>query len=261
LTKVSERRIQTWVDGQTGSARSIHHRRAVLRNALNRAVRQRLLAHNPAEGKRLEMPNPAWHGQRPLTFEEGKALLASSRESRWHPLWRTGLYTGLRIGELLGLTWEDFDRDAGTLTVVGQMQRLGHQWVRSRTKSARGVERIAIDPRTVEVLVAHERRMAVERRPDWRYFGHLFIDADGEPHHQADVLRAFHAACDEAGIPRRRFHDLRATHQTLLKDLGIEEDVRMARAGHETKEMARHYGRASETQDRAAVMALAEALG
>jgi integrase len=103
--------------------------------------------------------------------------------------------------------------------------------------------------------------MVEERAPGWRYFGHIFVTEQGEPPHNADVLRAFHAACDAAGIARRRFHDLRGSTATIMRDLGVPEDARMARLGHETTDMARHYGRASESRDRDAVESLAEALG
>lgn len=258
LTKVTAARVQAWLDGSAGSARSIHHRRAVLRTALNRAVRQRLLAYNPAAGKAIELPDAAWHGSKPLTADEARALLAAA-DPRWLPLWRLAIVTGLRFGELMGLTWDDVE--PGAIRVRAQMQRIGGEWVRRGTKSARAVEAIAIDPRTAAILDAHRLRLASERQDGWRYFGHVFIDGKGDPFHHRTVLEAFHAACDSAGIPRRRFHDLRGSSATLLRELGVAEDARMARLGHSTTDMARHYGKASTAQDRDAVARLAEAIG
>jgi integrase len=259
LTKVTASRIQAWLDASEGSARSIHHRRAVLRQALNRAVRQRLLAYNPAAGKAIELPDPAWHGARPLTIDEARALLAASEGSRWHPLWRLAIVTGLRYGELMGLTWDDVE--PGAVVVRAQLQRIAGSWVRRSTKSARTMERVAIDPKTAAILDAHRLRMAAERTDDWEYFGHVFTDELGQPHDHKRVLTAFHLACDAAGIPRRRFHDMRASSATLMRGLGVAEDTRMSRMGHSTTTMARHYAAASETQDRLAVEKLAEAIG
>lgn len=259
LTKVTERRIQAWLDASDGSARTIHHHRAVLRLALNRAVRQRLLTHNPAAGKSIELPEVRWAGSRPLTADEARRLLESSSSSHWHSLWRTAIVTGLRQGELLGLTWDDLD--GRMLTVTGQMSRRGKAWVRGATKSARSLPSITLDPTTVSVLQAHRTRMTALRQPGWRYFGHIFITEQGEPPWPSAILWAFHAACDAAGIPRRRFHDLRGTSATILRDLGVSEDTRMARLGHSTTDMARHYGKASERQDREAVERLEEAIG
>jgi len=259
LTQVSERKIQAWLDGSEGSPRTIAHHRAVLRLGLNRAVRQRLLVRNPAAGRSIELPDATWHGQKPLTLDEARRLLATSADSRWHALWRTALVTGLRQGELLGLTWDDLQ--GPSLTVTGQMQRRGKAWVRGATKSARALSRIALDPATVAVLERHRIRMGEERTDDWRYFGHVFVTPKGEPPWPSEILYAFHAACDAAGIARRRFHDLRGSTATIMRDLGVPEDARMARLGHETTDMARHYGRASESRDRDAVERLGEAIG
>lgn len=258
LTKVTERRIQAWLDASDGSPRTIHHHRAVLRLALNRAVRQRLLSHNPAAGKAIELPDAEWHGAKPLTTDEARALLVSSETSRWHPLWRLALVTGLRYGELMGLTWDDLE--PGAIVVRAQLQRIAGRWVRRATKSARTMTRVAIDAETARIFAAHRARMAAERSPNWQYFGHVFTDERGEPHDHKRVLRAFHEACDTAGIPRRRFHDLRGSTATLMGEIGVAEDVRMARLGHSTTDMARHYGKASEVQDREAADRLAKAI-
>lgn len=269
LGKVTARRIQEWLDSSAGSARTIHHHRAVLRLALNRAVRQRLLAYNPAAGKSIELPDPAWHGEQPLTVDEARALLGAA-DPRWLPLWRLALVTGLRFGELMGLTWDDIEPGAVRVRaqlvrvpgVVGRDGKRGPgSWERRPIKSARAVERIAIDPETVRVLEAHRVRLAGERTDGWRYFGHVFIDEHGEPYHHRQVLNAFHAALAAAKIPKRRFHDLRGSSATIMRALGVPEDARMARLGHSTTDMARHYGKASEAQDLAAAEKLAEAIG
>lgn len=259
LSKLTASKIQAWLDASEGSARSVHHRRAVLRLALNRAVNQRLLAYNPAAGKSIELPDATWHGQQPLTAAEARALLAASEGSRWHPLWRLAIVTGLRFGELMGLTWDDVDGQ--TVRVEAQMQRIGGQWVRRGTKSARQIERIEIGPKTAAVLEEHRARLAAERQPGWRYFGHVFIDENGEPYHHRTVLTAFHLACDAAGIDRRRFHDLRHGNNEIMKELDIPQDVRMARHGHSTTEMDVRYGRASQAQDRDAAERVEEAIG
>lgn len=262
LAAVTPRRIQAWLDADEGSPQTIRHHHAVLRRALNVAAKQRLLAYNPTAG--VELPRPDWTGGQPLTADEARRLLGATQSDRLHALWRLALVTGLRQAELLGLAWEDLaweDLDGVTLTVRAQLQRLDGGWVRTAPKAARALDRIALDPGTVAVLVEHRRRQAAERRPEWRYFGLLFVTPEGNPYHRADVLRAFHAACDAAGVARRRFHDLRTSSATLMADAGVAEDVRMRRLGHATTRMARHYARASEAQDREAVERIAGTLG
>lgn len=259
IAKVTERRIQAWLDADPGSPRTIHHHRAVLRAALNRAVRQQILPRNPAAGRSVELPDATFRGSRPLTADEAHRLLEATEGTRWHALWRTAIASGLRLGELLGLTWDDID--GGAIAVHSQLQRLGGSWVRRATKSSRRMTRVALDPGTVAVLERHREQMAAERQPGWRYFGHVFLTEHGDPPHGKTILTAFHVACDAAGIPRRRFHDLRGTSATLMVEAGIPEDVRMARLGHETTAMARRYGKASERADLEAVTRLMEAIG
>jgi integrase len=99
-----------------------------------------------------------------------------------------------------------------------------------------------------------------KHQPDWRYFGLVFVTERGDPYHPSYVLHAFRRACDAAGIPRRRVHDLRGTHATLLRASGVTEDTRMARLGHSTTTMARHYAKASIDQDQAAADLMDEAM-
>lgn len=257
LDRLTPRHVQAWLDKEPGSERSVHHYHAVLRQALNVAANQRLIPYNPALG--VELGEAAEFEGSPLTFPELRALLAVP--DRLAALWRLAAITGLRQGELLGLTWEDVDLDAGKVAVVAQLARLNGKWIRSEPKTDRALKRLAIDPDTVEVLWAHRLAQAAERTPAWRYYGMVFVTPKGEPISRSDCLRLFHAACDAAGIERRRFHDLRHTSNRHLEDLGIPENVRKARFGWSSSRMPRHYGGASEAQDREAVTRYAEAIG
>ncbi|HET7030350.1 MAG TPA: site-specific integrase [Candidatus Limnocylindrales bacterium] len=269
LDRLGERHVQAWLDQEPGSARSVHHYRAVLRRALNVAVRQRILARNPAIA--VELPEAPEFAGDPLTADEARSLLVATAGDRLAALWRLAIVSGLRQGELLGLAWDDVDLEAGTVTVTSQLARQADvdaktgkavsSWIRVPTKAARSLQVVSIDPATVGVLRAHQRRQAIERRPDWPYWGLVFVTVSGLPLSRAEVLRLFHDACGVAGIRRRRFHDLRGTSAHLLLELGVAEDVRMARLGHATRAMARHYAGASEALDRDAVTKLAEAIG
>jgi integrase len=263
LARVDVRRIQAWLDADPLAARTVHHHHAVLRRALNVAVKQRLLAYNPAS--HVEIPEVDDDRSDPLTADEVRLLLETSKGTRLHALWRLALVTGLRQGELLGLAWDDVGTDA--ITVHTQLQRLPPEqggdvngWALTRPKAARKVDTIAIDADTAEVLAEHRVRQAAERTPAWRYFGLVFVTEAGAPYHPSVILKAFRAACATAGIRRRRFHDLRHTNNRLLKDAGVEADVRMARHGHNTQEMDRRYGGASSVADRDAAERLARVI-
>ncbi|MBA2718900.1 MAG: tyrosine-type recombinase/integrase [Chloroflexi bacterium] len=266
LDRLTERHIQAWIDGDGGSPRTIDHHRAVLRRALNVAVRQRVLLRNPALA--IDLPPIVEFRGDPLSLDEASRLLEASVGDRLGVLWRLAIDTGFRLSELLGLGWEDdVDLPAGTVTPNRQLVRRRGQWGYGPPKVARELLGVAIAADTVAALRAHKVRQADEREADWKYWGLVFISPDrnrdgdrGMPYHEAAVLRAFHAACDAAGIRRRRIHDLRGTTATLMRELGVAEDVRMSRLGHTTKAMARHYGQAGSALDRRAADTLGEAL-
>jgi integrase len=144
--------------------------------------------------------------------------------------------------------------------VRSQLQRIDRAWVRVPPKSSRSLTRVALDPETAAVLEDHRLRMAQERTPDWTYFGLVFVTERGQPFHRPAILREFHAACDAAGITRRRIHDLRHSTAHLMADLGVTMEARKARLGHSTDAMATMYSGASEVQDRLAVESLGDAL-
>jgi integrase len=259
LDRLTPRHVQAWLDGIEESPRSVHHYRAVLRRALNVAQRQQVIAYNPA--LQVEMPELVEFSGSPLTAAEARALFAATASARLGVLWRLALDTGLRESELLGLAWEDVDLMGGTIKVAHQLWRSAGAWQLVAPKTGTKRETIHLMPSTVTALREHQRRMAQERTPAWRYFGLVFVTPAGEPFGRAVVLRAFHAACDAAGISRRRVHDLRGSTATILQDEGIPEAVRMARLGHATTKMARHYAQVRDDLDREAAMALERVLG
>lgn len=258
LDRLSERHIQAWLDADDAAPRTVSHHRAVLRRALNTAVRQRLIARNPALA--VELPTVPDYRAATLTLDEARKLLDATKDDRLGPLWRLALDTGAREGELLGLGWDDVDIDAGTVTIAAQLQRRDGAWVRVPTKAARALGTLSLMPSTVAALERHRRRMVEERTPDWRYHGLVFVTEKGEPYHPARLLDEFHAACRRAGIAERRVHDLRASSATLAREQGVPEDVRMARLGHSTTAMARHYGQARTGLDRDAAALMERAL-
>lgn len=258
LDRLSERHVQAWLDGLQMSPRYVSHCRAFLRRVLNVAYRQRIIERNPAANVELGRI-PEFEGS-PLSTSEAKALLAATANDRLGPLWRLAIVTGFRVSELTGLAWDDIDLDAGRVTLRSKLARRDGEWVREAPKTTRSIKRIGLDGATVAMLVEHKRRQAEARTPDWQYWGLVFTTPGGMPLDRHRVMEAFREACDRAAIARRRVHDLRGTSATLLRDIGVPEETRMARLGHATTAMSRHYAKASEEQDRLAVERLAEAI-
>ncbi len=101
------------------SVRTIQFIHAVLRNALQQAMREELVMRNVAT--LVQVKTPKYRVNRSLPVEDSKALLREAESDRLYVL---ALYLGLRRAELLGLRWEDVDLDEGTLEVEQTLQRV-----------------------------------------------------------------------------------------------------------------------------------------
>lgn len=249
--------IQTWLDGMTAAPRTVQHRRDVLRRALNVALRRRLVTYNAALG--AELPKVPVKAPETLTAEQCAALIAGTRRDWYGPLWALLLGTGLRISEALGLAWDDVDGD--TIRVTRQLANRDGQWVRVPLKASRLQEGIALPVFAAAALRRHRLRMATARTADWTHFGHVFVTAKGRPPQASRVALELAGACKRLGLPRMTPHALRHTSLTILRAAGIDEQTRMARAGHSTTSMARHYAHTVSAEDRAAADALQRVIG
>lgn len=258
LESLRERHVQSWLDGLVMSPQYVSHCRSFLRRVLNVAERQRIIARNPA--KYVELPPIPRYRAKAMTAVEARKLLTATASDRLAAFWRLALVTGLRVGELLALSWDDVDLVSGTINVTSRLARQNGGWVRAATKAARTMETVAIDAGTAQLLAEHKLRQATERQPDWAYWGLVFVTPAGQPLDGHLVMAAFRGACDRAGIERRRVHDIRHSNATLLRDLGVDQEVRKARLGHTSNAMAQRYAQPSIMQDKLAVDRLAELL-
>jgi integrase len=195
---------------------------ATLSNIMRFAVRNSWIPESPIEKlEACERPRPARRQPRALGREEIARLLDGCLP-RYRALIATALFTGMRVSELLGLTWRDVDLGSGLVYVRAQLSRRAPcRRVALKTRSAQ--RQIPISPQLRALLVVH--RAACERKADADW---VFATRNGTPLTQRNVMRSAlaHAARRGgllAGGARLRFHDLRHTFAShLIVDLGLD---------------------------------------
>jgi hypothetical protein len=124
--------------------RSVRNVRAVLRRALNQAMRYGYVVRNVAA--LVDVPGTVTFSAEPLDDTQARRLLEVIKGHRWEVLYRIALGLGLRKGEILGLRWQDIDFRAATLTVAGSLQRQRGHLVRTATKTDASIRTIALPP-------------------------------------------------------------------------------------------------------------------
>jgi integrase len=213
------------------TVRQLH---AVLRRALGQAEKWGNVARNVAA--LVSPPRVKRHDIAPLTAEQARGFLAAAKGTRFEALYMLALTTGMRLGELLGLRWQDVDLDARMLQVRHTLLRTQNGLHLTEPKTARSRRRIALAPTAVEALRHQRRQQAAERLrlgPAWDEQDLVFANEIGRPIEQGNLLRrSFWPLLSTAALPRIRFHDLRHTAATLLLSQGVHPKVVSELLGH-----------------------------
>jgi integrase len=215
------------------SVRMVQYIHAVLRNALQNAVREELIGRNVA--KLVQVETPDYEVGKGLTIAESQRLLQAVQNTRWHPLYVLALLLGLRRGELLGLRWTDVDLDNETLTVRQNLVRAGGELRIQAPKTRRSRRTLPLPPQVVSALRRQRVIQATERLAagsSWADNGLVFTTSLGTPMEPRNLTRHFYSVRDRAGLPEVRLHDLRHTCLTLLLNLGTSPHIAQAIAGH-----------------------------
>jgi len=231
------------------SASTVRRVAATLHKALAGAVKKKLIPFNPAASGSVVLPkvDPDDDGVGELhvwTSAELAKFLDHVREDRLFPMWRLAAWTGMRRGEVAGLTWRDVDLDDAVVRVQRARVIVSSADVReSKPKTRKGRRNVDLDVVTVAALKAWKARQDAERKVwertkagTWPDHGLVFTLEDGTPLNPAHVSRAFGRHVSGAGkdVPRIRLHDLRHTHASLLLAAGVPVKVVSERLGHAT---------------------------
>ena len=207
------------------STTTVHGIHTTLHHALKSAVDQRLLPHNPAD--HVEPPKVAHKSMTILNEEQMDTFLAAvEQDSIWKDFFYTELTTGLRLGEICGLMWSDFDARKGTLNINRTLQKeQGGRLVTGDTKTYAGTRKIVLPDSTAELLRCRKKNSYSV----WIFPNPIKPEAPMNPstaYHQLKKL------LEENGPPDLRFHDLRHTFATYALANGVDPKTLSGILGH-----------------------------
>src|SRR5712692_4342044 len=215
------------------SPKSVRYIRGTLRTALNHAVRWGYISRNPAAA--VDGPRVEPYEAQPFSVFEARKFLDAIKGDRLQALYSVALTLGLRQGEALGLRWQDVDLELGTLRVTKQLQRINGEFQLVEPKTKRSRRMLAMPAVAVRELRDHHSRQQRERNlgdAGWNHRDLVFVRSDGEPLDGTVVSHQFHRLLERAGLPQRRFHDLRSSCATLLEAQNVSPRVAMEILGH-----------------------------
>jgi integrase len=218
------------------SNRSIVHTHRVLHRAFGQAVRWGLIPRNPCDG--ATPPQARRSEMQVLSAEQAGFLITRTRGTPSHALYALALSTGMRLGELLGLKWEDVDFESRRLFVRRALQRQkGKGLVFVEPKTGRSRRSIKLGETAIAALREKKREQLAWRLAlgdQWEDSNLVFTNGSGGPVDPSWQRHLFKKALVEAGLPEVRFHDLRHTAATLLLSGGVHPKVVSEMLGHST---------------------------
>ncbi|MFF8916886.1 tyrosine-type recombinase/integrase [Streptomyces sp. NPDC015032] len=238
----------------------------VLRNALNRAVREELLTRNVAE--LVDMPKVTKKEVKPWNAREAITFLRSARAHRLYAACVLVLVLGLRRSEVLGLRWQDIDFDQRQFTPLKQVQRVkgvGLVLKDLKTESSHAV--LPLPEFCARALKERRELQDLERRivgDDWSQEPDqdlIFSSERGGMIDPVGFSRSFNALVKRSGVRRITVRLARHTCGTLLAFLKVHPKVAQAILRHSQISMTMDvYTHVVGDGEREAVAMLAELL-
>lgn len=249
------------------TCRSVHHLRAVLRAALNHALEDGLVVRNVATGKSVKVTVP----HKAMKFWDGsqaKHFLASVKGDALEPVYVLALTTGMRQGEILGLTWNNVDFATGELRVEQSVQRVGKEYRLSQPKTDKSRRVLSLPRPAIDALIAHRDGQPASVvslahiRNEKVFPGLVFRATNGGPLNGSYVHHRFQAASKAAGLPVIRFHDTRHSAAACLLAMGVPIFDVSRTLGHSSiKTTGDIYGHLADSSRRGVAAAMEAALG
>jgi len=237
------------IDAAIRSMRTAHgdvmavQSKTILKGGLHLAVMANVIGSNPVRDVSPIRAKSKPKGAQALTGDELRALFVNLRESddcQRHDLVdpiTLFIATGLRISELLGLRWADYDAKAATITVTGKVVRATGKGLQriDEAKSAAGLRTVPLPAFAVTVLSSRKGRPYLGEQK-------MIFPSTAGTWRDPDNFRARWREVREAlGVPDAVSHSFRKSLATLIDDEGLSARIGADHLGH---------SRISMTQDK-----------
>lgn len=245
LTSISAPSIQKFINSLSKateerkalSPKTIKNIHGVLHKALQQAVIIGYLHFNPADN--CTLPRITKKEIKPLEQEDIVRFMKAIEGHKFEYLYLVDLFTGMRQGEILGLTWENVDFESGTILVCQQLQKQpkpDSRYILTSLKNDKS-RKIAVARTVMETLRKQKRKQLFDRmaagvlwKPDIE--GLVFTNEFGCHLTHITVWKQFHDIVSSIGLSEARFHDLRHTYAVSSIQAGDDIKTVQENLGH-----------------------------
>ncbi|WP_289137757.1 tyrosine recombinase XerC [uncultured Brevibacillus sp.] len=216
------------------SPNSVRRHHALLRKALDFALKQQFVYRNVTEG--VVQPKKRKHMGKSYTPEQVKFLLAKVKETKMDVPVHLAVCLGLRREEITGLRWEHVDLKNRILRIVEVRTAAGkNKNIIKEPKTPKSRRTLYIVDEVYDVLVKH-KEWQVKRKAFlgdlYHDSGYVFVRDDGKPYRVNSVSEHFLDFLRKHGLPKIRLHDLRHTFASVMYEAGVDLKAISEMMGH-----------------------------
>jgi len=219
------------------SAKTVKNIHGILHKALKQAVLLGYIKVNPTDA--CVLPRVVKQEIKPLDEVGIAKFLKAIKGHNYEALYLVTLFTGMRQGEALGLTWDSIDFKNKTILIYQQLQRDkqkggGCYYAPLKNDKSR---LISPPPFILEALREHRRRqleLRLRAGELWDNSNLVFTNEIGEHLVHQTVHRNFKVIVAALGFPAARFHDLRHTYAVAALQAGDDVKTVQDNLGHHT---------------------------
>ena len=217
------------------SPKTVKNIHGILHSMLETAAEVGYIRSNPSSVCKL--PKIKKTQIKPLENEDLINFLNAIKGDAYETVYLVDLFTGLRQGEILGLTWDCADFDKGTLYIYRQLQKNNREYYFATLKNGK-TRKITLAPTIITALKNQKTWQTECRLKSYGMWSNDedFIFTNELGHHltHSNVYKHFKRIVTEIGIPYARFHDLRHTYAVAALQIGDDIKTVQENLGHHT---------------------------
>lgn len=210
--------VCNWIEFQEVVQSTVENKLAPLRWCYNKATKKGLIDHNIFQNGYPEAKNESLHEKNAFKPEELKSILNQDMPIHIKNMIVFWFYTGLRTGEIAGLTWKKWDKQNNTI-LIDEVRRDNKQ--ERGTKTQAGVRKFTLSPQATKILQRQEKitKFGVETNVD----NSVFLDESNRAW-TYDFYKVWTEILNDAGVEYRRPYNIRHTFATMkLSYEGIDQ--------------------------------------
>jgi integrase len=206
----------------------------IIHCALKQAMKWQLLIRNVADC--VELPKKERYEAKVLDSLDILKLITSIKDTQIYIPIMIAISTGMRRGEILGLTWDNVDLINGTIKIVQALYPTKSGLTILPPKSQKSRRIISISPTLIKILKEYklEQQKKIINIENIYKQNFVVCNEDSSPYNPTKLNHSFKDILKAHRLPEIRFHDLRHTHASLLLSQGVQPKVVSDRLGHST---------------------------